>query len=139
MRRVEMRVRRQILLTKKSEPLRIDVILDESALHRVIGSRRTMEVQLRHLADMGTRPNIAVRVLPFSAGLPLGDLTGPFIILDFAESAEAESIEPPVVYAEGYTGAMYFDDLELVERYRIAHAGLRRVALDLAREQETAS
>lgn len=130
-RRVEMRIRRQVQITKKSAPLPIDVILDESALCRVVGNRRIMTVQLRHLADVGTRSNVSVRVLPFAAGLPLGDLTGPFIILDFVASPAGESGEPPVVYAEGYTGAMYFDDPELVDRYRNAHMGLRRVTLDV--------
>ncbi|PPJ17710.1 XRE family transcriptional regulator [Nocardia nova] len=129
-RRVEMRTRRQVLITKKAAPLPIEVILEESALHRVVGTRRVMGVQLRHLADMGTRSNISVRVLPFSAGVPLGDLTGPFIILDFDQPTSERPVEPSVVYAEGYTGAMYFDDAEVVERYRQAHARLRKVALD---------
>ncbi|WP_280507077.1 helix-turn-helix domain-containing protein [Nocardia flavorosea] len=128
-RRVELRGRRQIMLTKKNDPVPFDVILDESVLHRVIGSRRIMEAQLRRLADLGTRTNIDIRILPFGVGVPLGDLTGPFTILDFEHPATAGSIDPPVVYAEGYTGAMYFDDLELIERYRRAHAGLWRVAL----------
>lgn len=128
-RRVEMRGRRQIMLTKKSDPVSIDVILDESVLHRVIGSRRIMEAQLRHLADIGTRQNVDIRVLPFDAGVPLGDLTGPFTILDFAAPADTGPIEPPVVYAEGYTGDMYFEDPDVVEQFRTAHAHLRRVAL----------
>ncbi|WP_459549034.1 helix-turn-helix domain-containing protein [Nocardia sp. X0981] len=128
-RRVELRGRRQIMLTKKNDPVPFDVLLDESVLHRVIGSRRIMEAQLRYLADIGTRANIGIRILPFGAGVPLGDLTGPFTILDFDDPAGAGPIEPSVVYAEGYTGAMYFDDLELIERYRGAHVGLWRVAL----------
>lgn len=129
-RRVEMRVRRQILLTKKSDPVPADIILDESALQRVIGNRRIMDAQLRYLADAGTRPNIRIRVLPFAAGLPLGDLTGPFTILSFGESGDGRPAEPPVVYAEGYTGAMYFDDADLVRRYHRAHAALGQVALN---------
>lgn len=128
-RRVEMRIRRQTLLTKKRRPAPLDVILDESALHRVIGGRRIMDVQLRHLADAGTRPNIMIRVLPFGAGVPLGDLTGPFTILDFPESKRGVPIEPSMVYAEGYAGAMYFEDPTVVERYRHAHAALGQVAL----------
>ncbi|WP_280460312.1 helix-turn-helix domain-containing protein [Nocardia carnea] len=129
-RRVELRRRRQIMLTKKNDPVPFDVVLDESVLHRVIGSRRIMETQLRHLADMGTRANIAIRVLPFSVGIPLGDLTGPFVILDFEVPPAGDSTEPPVVYAEGYTGDMYFEDPDVVEQYRNAHADLRRVALN---------
>ncbi|WP_237755161.1 DUF5753 domain-containing protein [Nocardia nova] len=129
-RRVEMRARRQVLITKKTAPLPVDVILDESALHRVVGGRRAMGLQLRHLADMSTRSNISVRVLPFGAGVPLGDLTGPFIILDFDRPTSEKPTEPSVVYAAGYTGVMYFDDPEVVERYRRAHTNLQTVALD---------
>ncbi|MGI5221710.1 helix-turn-helix domain-containing protein [Nocardia sp. CA-290969] len=128
-RRVEMRGRRQIMLTKKSSPLPIDVILDESVLHRMIGSRRIMAAQLRHLADMGTRQNVDIRVLPFGAGVPLGDLTGPFTILDFPDPVGAAATEPSVVYAEGYIGDMYLEDPDVVERFRTAHAKMRRVAL----------
>ncbi|NKY55884.1 helix-turn-helix domain-containing protein [Nocardia flavorosea] len=128
-RRVELRWRRQIMLTKKNDPLPIDVILDESVLHRVIGNRRIMEAQLRHLADIGTRPNIDIRVLPFGAGVPLGDLTGPFTILDFVNPVSAGPVEPPVVYAEGFIGDMYFEEPDVVQQFREAHANLRRVAL----------
>lgn len=130
-RRVELRGRRQIMLTKKNDPVPFGVILDESVLHRVIGSRRIMEAQLRYLADMGTRDNIDIRILPFGAGIPLGDLTGPFMILDFEDLPEGGTTEPAVVYAEGYTGDMYFEDPDVVEQYRNAHAGLRRVALTM--------
>ncbi|WP_280397002.1 helix-turn-helix domain-containing protein [Nocardia carnea] len=130
-RRVELRGRRQIMLTKKNDPVPFVVILDESVLHRVIGSRRVMGAQLRHLADMSTRANIDLRILPFGSGVPLGDLTGPFTILDFEVRAGVDPIEPPVVYAEGYTGAMYFDDLRVIERYRGAPAALWRVALTM--------
>jgi transcriptional regulator with XRE-family HTH domain len=128
-RRVELRGRRQVMLTKKNDPVPFDVVLDESVLHRVIGSRRIMEAQLRHLADIGTRANIVIRILPFGAGIPLGDLTGPFMILDFEILPAGGLTEPPVVYAEGYTGDMYFEDPDVVEQYRNAHADLWRVAL----------
>ncbi|MBY8862380.1 helix-turn-helix domain-containing protein [Nocardia sp. CA2R105] len=128
-RRVDVRIRRQTLLTRKRKPVPLDVILDQSALDRVIGGRRIMDVQLRHLADTGTRPNITIRVLPFGAGVPLGDLTGPFTILDFPQSKHDMPIEPSMVYAEGFAGAMYFEDLNVVERYRQAHADLGQVAL----------
>ncbi|WP_267899318.1 DUF5753 domain-containing protein [Nocardia stercoris] len=127
-RRVEMRTRRQILLTRK-KPTNFDVILGESALRSAVGSRRIMDTQLRHLADAGTRTNISVRVLPFRAGVPLGDLTGPFTILDFPQPKRGVTAEPPVVYAEGYAGAMYFEDPDVVARYRQTHIALGQVAL----------
>lgn len=128
-RRIELRMHRQVLITRRAQPANLDVILDESVLHRVIGNRKIMAAQLRYLADLSTRPNITIRVLPYSAGIPLGDLTGPFTILDFRDAAR-EPFEPTVVYVESYTGAMYFDDHENIDRYRTAHEAMRRVALD---------
>ncbi|WP_040814864.1 helix-turn-helix domain-containing protein [Nocardia concava] len=128
-RRVEMRMHRQVLVTRRAQPTRLDVILDESVLHRMIGNPKIMSAQLRHLAELSTKPNITIHVLPFSAGNPLGDLTGPFTILDFGADS-SQSGEPSVVYVESYTGAMYFDDRDCVDRYRAAHEAMRRVALD---------
>ncbi|WP_067541097.1 helix-turn-helix domain-containing protein [Nocardia crassostreae] len=135
-RRVEMRMHRQALMARRAQAATLDMILDESALHRVIGSRRIMAAQLRHLADAGTQPDATIRILPYSAGVPLGDLTGPFIILDFGEGIVDQPLEPSVVYVESYTGAMYFDDEDNVERYRAAHEALRRVALDGQRSRD---
>ncbi|QIS20578.1 helix-turn-helix domain-containing protein [Nocardia terpenica] len=129
-RRVEMRMHRQILIKRKYEPTRLHVVLDQSVLHRRIGSPRIMAAQLRHLADIGTRPNLSIRVLPWSAGVPLGDPTGPFTILDFGETPTEQPVEPPVVYVESYIGAMYFEDKDSIDCYRAAHATLARVALD---------
>ncbi|MFJ1458814.1 helix-turn-helix domain-containing protein [Nocardia sp. N2S4-5] len=128
-RRVEMRMRRQILITRKSHPAVIDVLLAESALHRTVGDRKIMAAQLRHLANMSTRSNVTVRILPFSAGIPLGELTGPFTVLDFPTGPDGRRIEPSVVYVEGYRGAMYFEEQEDVLAYRTAYEALGRVAL----------
>lgn len=129
-RRLEMKMHRQVLITRKTHPVEVDVILDESVLHRVVGSPRIMTAQLRRLADWATRPNVTLRVLPYSAGVPLGDLTGPFTILDFGAGQRDQSSEPSVVYIENYTGDMYHEAWASVDRYRSAHETMRRVALD---------
>ncbi|RDI63884.1 helix-turn-helix domain-containing protein [Nocardia pseudobrasiliensis] len=128
-RRVEMRIRRQLLLTRRDRPVRLDLILEETAIRRVIGSRRIMRAQCRHLADMSTRPNITIRILPYSAGIPLGELTGPLIIMDFPKGPIGEPIEPALVYVEGYRGAIYYGEDDDVRAYRSAHQALARVAL----------
>ncbi|MBL1077040.1 helix-turn-helix domain-containing protein [Nocardia sp. 2] len=132
-RRVEMRMHRQILVNRRAQPILYDVVLDESAVHRVVGHRRIMAAQLRHLADVSTRPNVTLRILPYTAGVPLGELSGPFSVLNFDD---ADSGEPEVVYVESYTGALYFDDADSVERYREAHRALRQVALDPQRSRD---
>ncbi|MGQ4601615.1 Scr1 family TA system antitoxin-like transcriptional regulator, partial [Nocardia sp. R6R-6] len=104
----------------------------ECALRRVVGGRRVMTAQLRHLADMSTLPNITLRVLPFSAGIPLGDPIGPFTVVDFGSDKKQQTIEPPVVYLENYTGDLYLESPSDVQRYHVAHEVIRRAALDEA-------
>ncbi|MEU7633379.1 helix-turn-helix transcriptional regulator [Nocardia sp. NPDC049220] len=133
-RRVQLKLKRQALITRKSQPAHLDVVLLECALQRLVGGRKVMTAQLRHLADMSTLPNVSIRVLPFAAGIPLGDPLGPFTILDFGTDNKGKPIEPPVVYLESFTGDLYLEKPEDVARYHEAHAVIRRAALD-----ETAS
>ncbi|HEY9388406.1 MAG TPA: helix-turn-helix transcriptional regulator [Mycobacteriales bacterium] len=55
----------------------LSVVLDESTLHRQIGGSTIFHNQLRHLVQVSQRPNIEVRVLPFSVGTHPG-LDGTF-------------------------------------------------------------
>ncbi|MBF6183518.1 helix-turn-helix domain-containing protein [Nocardia otitidiscaviarum] len=128
-RRVQLRCRRQTIVTRKSNPTKVGVVLHESVLHTNVGGPAVMAAQLRHLADIGTRDNLAIRVLPFSAGLPVGTPTGPFVILDFATDRTGGP-EPTVVYVENFTGDMYFEGESDVRHYRAASAALQRAALD---------
>ena len=100
-RRVEHRMKRQALVTRKTNPIQLDVILHESVLHRVIGTPTIMAAQLRHLAEMSKRSNITLRIHPFRAGLTWGTPYSSFIILGFECSAKGEPVEPPVVFIDG--------------------------------------
>ncbi|PFW99831.1 hypothetical protein CJ469_04865 [Nocardia farcinica] len=128
-RRVQLRHRRQKIITRKTNPTILDVVLHESVLHTVVGTAEVMAAQLRHLAGISTRPNVSVRVLPFTAGLPVGTPTGPYIILDFITD-RAGHTEPAVIYVENFTGDMYLEAETDLQRYRHASATLHRAALD---------
>ena len=92
-------------------------------LHTLVGSKSTMAAQARHLADIGTRSNLSIRILPFAAGIPWdGTPVLPYIILDFPESERQNGTEPPVVYTENTIGTMFFEQEEDVLRYREIHA-----------------
>ncbi|ONM47247.1 helix-turn-helix domain-containing protein [Nocardia donostiensis] len=123
-RRVRMRLGRQKIITRKRNPVTVSLILDEAVLNRVVGGRKTMCAQLRHLANMP--PNVTVRVLPFACGFPAGISTGPFTILDFAPAAH----EPSTVYIEFYTSDIYYDRPDAVERFRKAFRAMQEVALN---------
>lgn len=121
--RVALRMRRQTILTRRHKPLPAEFLLHEAVLRIVVGSDRAMSSQLRHVADMGTRDNVSIRIVPFSAGFPAGLAIPPYIILDFPRD------EPSVVYTEGAIGTMIFEDHADVQRYRDFHENLRRGAL----------
>ncbi|MEU8895295.1 helix-turn-helix transcriptional regulator [Nocardia sp. NPDC048505] len=129
-RRVQLRQQRQALTSRKTSPAGVDVVLHESVLRRVVGDVKVMAAQLRHLADMSTRPNVSLRILPFAAGIPLGDATGPFTVLQFGIDSKGHPVEPPVVYVEGFTGDLYLERPADVERYLDAHECLQSASLD---------
>ncbi|MEV6320778.1 helix-turn-helix transcriptional regulator [Nocardia sp. NPDC051787] len=129
-RRVQLRMRRQTRITRKFQPVALDVILRQSVLHGVVGGYKVMSSQMKHLADIGTRPNVRIRVLPFSAGFPLGVAVGPFVALEFGMDNRGQTIEPPVVYTECFTGDLYLTKSTALERYHQAYKSLERAALD---------
>ncbi len=47
------------------------IVLDEAALVRQIGGPETMAKQVEHLRALDARPNVSIRVLPFTAGAQL--------------------------------------------------------------------
>ena len=55
--------------------------------------------------------------MPFSAGLHHGLMTGPFVILRFPANGDGSDSEPPTVYQDGYTGALFLDKPHEIERF----------------------
>ncbi|MEU1425793.1 helix-turn-helix transcriptional regulator [Nocardia sp. NPDC005746] len=129
-RRVQIKQRRQIAITRKHLPLDLDVVIGQAALHCSVGGPAVMANQLRHLADVSTRENISLRVLPFEAGFPGGIAMSPFVILDFGEPPRGEPTEPPVVYLEGAVGSMYLEERDDVRFHYAAHDVIRQAALE---------
>ncbi|NEW28648.1 helix-turn-helix domain-containing protein [Nocardia cyriacigeorgica] len=128
---VQLRLRRQHIVSRKRQPVSVDAVIGESALRRVNGSPKVMAAQLRKLADVSTLPNVELRVLPFSAGFPGGLSVGPCVILDFRPGATAKLTEPPVVFIEGSTvGNLYLEKPEDVACYRQTCDSIRGQALD---------
>ncbi|MCC3767654.1 helix-turn-helix transcriptional regulator [Streptomyces sp. UNOC14_S4] len=68
---VKARMDRQSLLEKPNPPW-LWCVVDEAALHRVVGSRAVMRTQLLRMLDLGTRPRITFQVLPFQQAIPGG-------------------------------------------------------------------
>jgi transcriptional regulator with XRE-family HTH domain len=127
--RVEGRIVRQQILVRDNPP-HFEAVVDESVLHRVVGSPAIMRAQLERLLELSELPNVGLRVIPYGAGaLPAGN--NKFIILSFALPTVAD-----VVFVEGLTGDLYLDDPRDVETYNTTFRALARMAADPESTQE---
>ncbi|WP_063035754.1 helix-turn-helix domain-containing protein [Nocardia grenadensis] len=129
-RRIELRRKRQALITRKTQPAGVELVIHESVLRTVVGDAKVMRAQLNHLANMPV--NVTVSVLPFAVGFPTGIPTGPFTILEFGRNAKGRENSPTVVYIESYAGDMYLERAKDVSRYRQAYEAIRQSSLDVA-------
>ncbi|WP_030245304.1 helix-turn-helix domain-containing protein [Streptomyces sp. NRRL S-350] len=128
-RRVDVRLRRQALLTGDHAP-RLVAVLDEAALRRPWGGPELMRGQLDRLLELGELPNVRLQVLPLgNAGLSAE--SGAFTVLGFAEPELAD-----VVYLEQFTTALYLDKPAEVAEYGQAMADLLADSLDPARTRD---
>jgi transcriptional regulator with XRE-family HTH domain len=128
-RRVEIRMQRQHIVTRKTQPTGLDVVIGEAALRRIVESETIMRQQARYLAEMSTLDNITIRILPFTAGFPDGWSMQPFVILEFDVGPTGDPIEPPLVYLEGSVGGMYLEKEEDVLFYSQRYSSIRAAAL----------
>ena len=78
---LEVRMTRQHVLSKH-QPTQLRCVVDQSLLTRITGGPSVMKGQLDHLATMGKRQNIVVRVLP--SGEYVG-ATGSFEVFTLAD------------------------------------------------------
>ncbi|MEU9886653.1 helix-turn-helix transcriptional regulator [Sphaerisporangium sp. NPDC051011] len=117
---VDFRMTRQQVL-HRDDPLRLIVVLDEALLHRTVGGPSVMRAQLQRLAELGNRPNITIRVLPFSAGAHASP-RGAFMLFGMP------SPFPDVGYAETRAGGIYVEADDVVS-FANAYDRLERAAL----------
>jgi transcriptional regulator with XRE-family HTH domain len=101
---------------------RLWAIVDESALHRTVGSPEIMQAQREHLAAMTQQRNITIQVIPNDKG-PTSAFGRAFTILVSHNNS-------PVVYLEDLGTARYIRDRDEVSRYALIFDHLRASALD---------
>lgn len=119
---LEARINRQHILNRVKPP-RMAAVIDEAALHRLVGGREVMHEQLEHLGHLAVRHNIDVQVLPYEAGEHLG-MEGSFTILDFPEPRDT-----PIVYVATATTSLFLERPEEIEEYNVAFGNLQGIAL----------
>jgi hypothetical protein len=115
-------MRRQAILDEPRPP-QLQVVLSESVLLVQVGGPVVMRAQLLRLADLASRPDLTIQVLPLRAAAQVQPVS-PFTMLEFADPAD-----PTVVYLEHLTGSLFLEDEEEVRRYRAVFDHLRAAAL----------
>jgi transcriptional regulator with XRE-family HTH domain len=123
--RVQARITRQRLLSSDAAP-NFEAVLDESVLHRVVGSPSIMLAQLRQLLEMSQLPNVAIRIVPYDAGVVISGVNK-FVILRFALTDI-----PDVVLIEDLTDHRYLEEPDEVEVYNATFRRLVSLSADPA-------
>ncbi|MGW5227898.1 helix-turn-helix domain-containing protein [Nocardia niigatensis] len=127
-RRLQLKLERQTFVTRRTKPVAVQAILHESAIHTQVGGPAVMEAQIEHLVEMSKRTNIDLRIVPFSAGHPLGTAVGSFTLIEMKPSGGIE--QQPVVYFDSLVGAACLEDPDSIATHTAAIGSLREAALD---------
>jgi transcriptional regulator with XRE-family HTH domain len=127
---VQLRVARQKLLTRVTTPPALNVVLNEAIVRRPVGGRKLMAEQLTHLLEVGSLPNVSIRVVRFDVGLHYGVMSGPFVLLEFPANSNGQPSEPPTVYRDSFVGALFLDKPKEVTTYDSAFKDIWRAASD---------
>ncbi|MQS34668.1 helix-turn-helix domain-containing protein [Streptomyces katsurahamanus] len=123
--RVSVRLRRQDRVKADGQPLRLWAVIDEAALHRVVGGKNLMREQLEYLIELSQLPHVTVQVLPFDMGAHPG-INGQYAILEFPDATDSS-----VVYIEGVTSDLYLEKANDVHKYSVMYEHLRAQALNV--------
>ncbi|MDG4826011.1 helix-turn-helix transcriptional regulator [Asanoa sp. WMMD1127] len=123
--RVDARMTRQEVLTKREKPLRLHAIVSEAALRTEVGGPDLLADQLRHVVKMAARPNVTVQVLRFAAGAHLADRGG-FAVLTF------DTDESPLGYVETPAGELFLEGPREIARLTGVFDNLRELAMSPA-------
>ncbi|GAA3965594.1 helix-turn-helix transcriptional regulator [Actinomadura viridis] len=130
-RRVEVRMRRQEILRREPSSVELWIVIDESALWRLVGDDSVMAHQMRHLFTVTKLPNVRVQIFPMSAQHPL--MEGSFTLLEFAASHDITF--PDIVHTESLA-VSHFEDEVTTHLYRLAHDTLAESALEPAESRD---
>ncbi|MCG8925679.1 helix-turn-helix transcriptional regulator [Lentzea sp. CC55] len=119
---VDIRMHRQALIGANGPEMFF--ILDESALHRVIGSVEIMRMQLQQIKKLAATEQISVQIVPFSVGMHPA-MKGSFSILEINEDENDFSL----FLEELYRPSRVQDDSEVVREYLTYFFQLEKFAL----------
>jgi len=119
---VDLRTRRRELVNSENAP-KFSFVLDESVIHRRVGSPAITSRQLMRLVDVGNQSNVTIRVVPFTAGLHPG-MKGPFEVVQFEDTPDEN-----MVFLEGPRDDIIIDDPKETKIYLEAFEHITEISL----------
>lgn len=129
--RVDVRLIRQQRLGGDN-PLKLEVIISEAALRQQIGGADVLRGQLDHLLEIVDRPNIEIRVIPFTATACDIFGSGTLHLLDFQSSWL-----PSVAWVESVTARSVITDANQVRDITMAFNEAHKRSLGPQETRET--
>ncbi len=135
-RRIQIQANRQGRLMEPPEQFTVTMFVGEAALRYPVGGQSVMQEQRFHLLEVARLPTVTVRVVPMTIEMPVALVAGSFVLLDFPPHATERLSEPPVVYIEGYTGALYLDKPGEIDRYNQTCRAIHTMALNEEKSRE---
>lgn len=120
---VEARMARRALFDRDPTPL-IELVIEESALRRLIGSREIMHGQMLRLAECARWRNVTLQVLPMDCGL-VGEHSGCRGDMTLVETPEHDRL----LYLEPQDESLLVSDPSKVTTYAHRYAKIRSQAL----------
>ena len=91
---VELRIARQERVFARENDIKLNYLLDESAVRRVVGGPDVMRRQLDALINSCQRSNVSLRIVPFGQGV-YRSIRVPFVVLEFSEPEDE-----PILFLE---------------------------------------
>ncbi|MFB6552150.1 helix-turn-helix domain-containing protein [Streptomyces sp. NPDC056405] len=122
---VRLRLERKELITREENPLKLRVIMDETAVRRMVGGPEVMLAQYKEIAELGELDNVTIQVLPHEVVTYRSENN--FILLDFSETLA------PVVQADMWNTISVTDERLEVQRNVRRFDAMRDSALPPAR------
>ena len=129
---VALRMERQLRLAQSHSP-ELWIVIDESALRRLVGGPVVMRAQLTQLLAQSDQPHVTLQLMPFSIGAHAG-MGGAFTVLSFPEPSD-----PEVVYVNYTTGNLFMEKPEELSRFTLIFNHLRAAALSVSESRNALS
>jgi len=108
-------------------------VVDEGALHRLVGSAAVTRTQLDRLLECSYQPNVTMQLVPFGTGA-YPSMGGAFTILTFPEPSD-----PDIAYVDYSTGSLFIEKPEELLRLGLIFNHLRASALPVNESRDAIS